>query len=172
MMFWRVFMRISYTCPAHLKFSLTVEQWTKLMRLTDEAIHWLDAHEEMYDVWLLVAYATTSCALVQVSSLLKDLVFTDIQFQSTTLGYVERTLGLLICCEHCETVSEGGRKLSIRNICQPDARSVVPLCSRIYGPILGVLYLLRRRRLSRYCMRQRRGQFSLQKSRRSTQLVV
>ena len=166
-------MRISYTCPAHLKFSLTVEQWTKLIKLTGEAIDWLDAHEEMYDVWLLVAYAATSCALVQVSSSLKDLDFTDIRFQSTTLGYVERTLGLLISCEHCETVSEGGRELSNRNICQPDARSVVPLCSRIYGPILGALrLLLRRRRLSRYCMRQRRGQFFLQKSRRSTQLVV
>lgn len=87
-------MRISYTCPTHLKFSLTVEQWTKLIKLTDEAIDWLDAHEEMYDVWLLVAYAATSCALVQVGSLLKDLVFTDIQSQSTTLGYVERIQGL------------------------------------------------------------------------------
>ncbi|KAF9448024.1 hypothetical protein P691DRAFT_705734 [Macrolepiota fuliginosa MF-IS2] len=65
MMFWRVFMRISYTCPAHLKFGLTVEQWTGLVRLTGEAIDWLDAHEEIYDVWLLVAYAATSCALVQ-----------------------------------------------------------------------------------------------------------
>ncbi|KAJ3576645.1 hypothetical protein NP233_g299 [Leucocoprinus birnbaumii] len=65
MMFWRVFMRISYSCPAHLKFSLTVEQWSKLVTLTGEAIDWLDMNEEMYDVWLLVAYAATSCALVQ-----------------------------------------------------------------------------------------------------------
>lgn len=65
MMFWRVFMRISYSCPTHLKFSLTVEQWSKLVTLTGEAIDWLDAHEEIYDVWLLVAYAATSCALVQ-----------------------------------------------------------------------------------------------------------
>lgn len=65
MMFWRVFMRISYACPAHLKFGLTVEQWTRLVTLTGEAIDWLDAHEDLYDVWLLVAYAATSCALVQ-----------------------------------------------------------------------------------------------------------
>ncbi|KXN91496.1 Acetamidase regulatory protein [Leucoagaricus sp. SymC.cos] len=65
MMFWRVFMRISYSCPAHLKFGLTVEQWTKLINLSGEAIDWLDAHEDIYDVWLLVAYAATSCALVQ-----------------------------------------------------------------------------------------------------------
>ncbi|KDQ60931.1 hypothetical protein JAAARDRAFT_31927 [Jaapia argillacea MUCL 33604] len=65
MIFWRVFMRISYSCPTHLKFSLTVEQWTKLVKLTGEAIDWLDGHERLYDVWLLVAYATTSCALVQ-----------------------------------------------------------------------------------------------------------
>jgi hypothetical protein len=65
MIFWRVFMRISYTCPAHLKFGLTVETWSTLVQLTGESIDWLDAHECMYDVWLLVAYATTSCALVQ-----------------------------------------------------------------------------------------------------------
>jgi hypothetical protein len=34
--------------------------------MTEESIDWLDAHERMYDVWLLIAYATTSCALVQV----------------------------------------------------------------------------------------------------------
>ncbi|KAJ6597033.1 fungal-specific transcription factor domain-containing protein [Mycena vulgaris] len=65
MIFWRVFMRISYTCPAHLKFGLTVEQWSSLVALTGESIDWLDAHERVYDVWLLVAYAATSCAFVQ-----------------------------------------------------------------------------------------------------------
>lgn len=68
MMFWRVFMRISYSCPSHLKFGLTVEKWTNLVKLTGEAIEWLDVHEEVYDVWLLVAYAATSCALVQVGT--------------------------------------------------------------------------------------------------------
>jgi hypothetical protein len=64
--FWRVFMRISYSCPEHLKFGLTVETWTGLVQLTGEAIDWLDAHERLYDVWLLIAYAATSCAMVQV----------------------------------------------------------------------------------------------------------
>ncbi len=66
MIFWRVFMRISYSCPAHLKFGLTVEQWSALVKLTGDAIDWLDKHDKMYDVWLMVAYASTSCALVQV----------------------------------------------------------------------------------------------------------
>ncbi|KAH0830630.1 hypothetical protein J3R83DRAFT_2085 [Lanmaoa asiatica] len=65
MIFWRVFMRISYTCPAHLKFGLTVETWSALVQLTGESIDWLDTRERMYDIWLLVAYAATSCALVQ-----------------------------------------------------------------------------------------------------------
>ncbi|KAJ7685333.1 fungal-specific transcription factor domain-containing protein [Mycena polygramma] len=65
MIFWRVFMRISYSCPAHLKFGLTVEQWSSLVALTGDSIDWLDAHERVYDVWLLVAYAATSCAFVQ-----------------------------------------------------------------------------------------------------------
>jgi hypothetical protein len=66
MIFWRVFMRISYSCPEHLKFSLTIESWTNLVELTGEAIDWLDQNDNVYDVWMLVAYAATSCALVQV----------------------------------------------------------------------------------------------------------
>jgi len=68
MIFWRVFMRISYTCPSHLTFSLTVEKWTNLVNITGDVIDWLDKHESMYDVWLVAAYSATSCALVQVSS--------------------------------------------------------------------------------------------------------
>jgi len=68
MIFWRVFMRISYTCPSHLTFSLTVEKWTNLVNITGDVIDWLDKHESMYDVWLVTAYSATSCALVQVSS--------------------------------------------------------------------------------------------------------
>jgi hypothetical protein len=60
-------MRISYSCPAHLKFSLTVESWSNLVELTGNAIDWLDQNDKLYDVWMLVAYAATSCALVQVS---------------------------------------------------------------------------------------------------------
>ncbi|KAI0306625.1 fungal-specific transcription factor domain-containing protein [Multifurca ochricompacta] len=65
MIFWRVFMRISYSCPEHLKFSLTIESWTNLVELTGDAIDWLDRNDKSYDVWMLVAYAATSCALVQ-----------------------------------------------------------------------------------------------------------
>ncbi|KAK7467298.1 hypothetical protein VKT23_004355 [Stygiomarasmius scandens] len=65
MMFWRVFMRISYSCPAHLKFGLTVEQWSSLVTHTGQAIDWLDANERIYDVWLVVAYAAASCGFVQ-----------------------------------------------------------------------------------------------------------
>ena len=59
-------MRISYSCPAHLKFGMTVDKWTELVQVTGNAIDWLDANEKLYDVWLLVAYAASSCALVQV----------------------------------------------------------------------------------------------------------
>jgi hypothetical protein len=65
MIFWRVFMRISYSCPEHLKFALTINEMTNLVALTDGAIDWLDRHDTIYDQWLLIAYASTSCALVQ-----------------------------------------------------------------------------------------------------------
>ncbi|KAG5635471.1 hypothetical protein H0H81_011112 [Sphagnurus paluster] len=56
--------------PDHLKFEgssshRNAEQWSKLVKLTGESIDWLDANDQIYDVWLLVAYAATSCALVQ-----------------------------------------------------------------------------------------------------------
>lgn len=68
MMFWRVFLRLSYRCPAHLKFSLTVERWTQLVGWSKECIEWLDGHEECFDSWMFVAYAASSCALVQVGN--------------------------------------------------------------------------------------------------------
>ena len=45
---------------------MNVEQWTELVNLTSECIDWLDGHDRIYDTWLIVAYAATSCALVQV----------------------------------------------------------------------------------------------------------
>ena len=42
-------MRISYSCPAHLKFAMTIEQWTELVNVASECIDWLDAHEGIYD---------------------------------------------------------------------------------------------------------------------------
>lgn len=68
MMFWRVFLRISYQCPAHLKFGLSVKAWTKLVETSRDAIVWLDSHDRFFDTWFLVAYSLVSCALVQVST--------------------------------------------------------------------------------------------------------
>lgn len=106
MIFWRVFMRISYSCPAHLKFGLTIDQWTGLVQMTGDSIDWLDAHEDLYDIWMLVAYAATSCALVQVRN-------TDINSQillwRITLADTEQCH--LICISHAamgHTVSHMG----------------------------------------------------------------
>jgi hypothetical protein len=63
-------MRISYLCPEHIKFGLNVERWSNLLQMTGDCIDWLDVHEQMYDVWTLVAYAATSFALVEVCILL------------------------------------------------------------------------------------------------------
>ena len=66
MMFWRVFMRLSYRCPAHLKFSLTVERWTDLVKWSRESIEWLDQHDRVFDSWMFVSYAASGCAFIQV----------------------------------------------------------------------------------------------------------
>ncbi|KAG8680757.1 hypothetical protein FRC09_017995, partial [Ceratobasidium sp. 395] len=67
MMFWRVFMRISYTCPAHLKFSLTVERMTDMVKMSREVIEWLarEENESVFDCWFMVGYAATAAALIQ-----------------------------------------------------------------------------------------------------------
>jgi hypothetical protein len=91
MMFWRVFMRISYSCPLHLKFGLTVEQWSELIQLTSESIDWLDAHERVYDVWLLVAYAATCCALVQVTWLFRSVSMIFNTYCSILVSYLYST---------------------------------------------------------------------------------
>ncbi|KAH8827027.1 fungal-specific transcription factor domain-containing protein [Flagelloscypha sp. PMI_526] len=67
-LFWRTFMRISYRGPQHLSFRLTPEKWSLVTRYTGEAITWLDKNEFCYDVWMAVAYAGVSCALVQYHS--------------------------------------------------------------------------------------------------------
>ncbi len=88
-------MRISYLCPEHLKFALTIESWTNLVDMTGNAIDWLDRNDKVYDVWMLVAYAATSCALVQVNvacgydSENAHLMITD--FDSTTRGHGAKT---------------------------------------------------------------------------------
>ncbi|KAK7054697.1 hypothetical protein VNI00_003160 [Paramarasmius palmivorus] len=64
-MFFRLFMRISYSLPSNITFGLTVERWTNLVIEGDQAIDWLDANERVYDVWLVVAYAAVSCGLIQ-----------------------------------------------------------------------------------------------------------
>jgi hypothetical protein len=63
-------MRISYSCPAHLKFSLTVERMSVLVRMSTEVIEWLarEENERVFDCWYMVGYAGTAAALIQVST--------------------------------------------------------------------------------------------------------
>ena len=89
-------MRISYSCPEHLKFSLTIESWTNIVELTGDAIDWLDQNDKVYDVWMLVAYAVTSCALVQVrmAHVLRSLGYpADISHFDLTVSYVGASPG-------------------------------------------------------------------------------
>ncbi|KAF8912098.1 fungal-specific transcription factor domain-containing protein [Gymnopilus junonius] len=122
MMFWRVFMRISYSCPAHLKFGLTVEEWTNLVKMTADAIDWLDANERVYDVWLLVAYAATSCALVQYHTCIRR---KDEDAQSSFVN--------------CVTLFADGRERFRRIICPLDARLVFFSFSLLFGKMRNFL---------------------------------
>ncbi|KAI3600004.1 acetamidase regulatory protein [Moniliophthora roreri] len=88
-MFFRLFMRISYTLPSHITFGLTVERWSNLVIDGNQAIDWLDANERVYDVWLVVAYAAVSCGLIQVG-ILTFSVWTVNSFYSKYHTYVRR----------------------------------------------------------------------------------
>ena len=105
MIFWRVFMRISYSCPEHLKFALTIESWTNLVELTGDAIDWLDRNDKLYDVWMLVAYAATSCALVQVQYAYPTKRPSDvICFATLTVPHVGTSPGPR-CCDQTEEIT-------------------------------------------------------------------
>ncbi|CAD6927973.1 unnamed protein product [Tilletia controversa] len=65
MLFWRVFLRISYICPEHLKFSLTIERMSLLIKWSGEAIFWVDRNEFYLDTLQLVSYSLVFCATVQ-----------------------------------------------------------------------------------------------------------
>ncbi|PIL24240.1 transcription factor [Ganoderma sinense ZZ0214-1] len=116
MIFWRVFMRISYSCPAHLKFSLTVEKWTGLVQMSGDAIDWLDAHEDMYDVWLLVPYCATSFALVQTAEIISllyeatqaPMATSDVPLLNPTGGVKGRTLVSKLSFQKDSTRPGGG----------------------------------------------------------------
>lgn len=126
MLFWRVFMRISYTCPEHLKFALTVEKWTELVQLTGSAIDWLDANEKMYDVWLLVAYCATSCALVQVRPLVPGCISHGLndRLTSTTPSRAGKMRRPEASYGNCVTAFAAGRHRYRRTTCPHDERLV------------------------------------------------
>lgn len=64
-LFFRVFMRISYNCPQHLTFSLTIERMTNLIRYSREAIEWVDCNEFYLDTMQFVSYGLVFCGTVQ-----------------------------------------------------------------------------------------------------------
>lgn len=115
-------MRISYSCPAHLKFGLTTETWSVLVQLTGESIDWLDAHERMYDIWLLVAYAATSCALVQVCCHIGVGIPSAKLHSSITRGLDDKMPMPLPNCGNSGTAYGGGKDRYPLITCLPDVR--------------------------------------------------
>lgn len=64
-LFWRVFMRITYTCPPHVTFRLHIKDWNDMLKCSTESIRWLHAKDDALDTIFIYAYTATSCALVQ-----------------------------------------------------------------------------------------------------------
>ncbi|WVW80799.1 hypothetical protein I302_102786 [Kwoniella bestiolae CBS 10118] len=64
-LFWRVFMRITYSCPPHLTFCVEVSHWSKMIKWSRDALEWLDANDDALDSLFIFPYAATSCALIQ-----------------------------------------------------------------------------------------------------------
>lgn len=65
-LFWRPFMRLSYSLPAHLKrIAMTIERWSALVQWSRESIAWLERNEESLDHVFIVPYTITNCALIQ-----------------------------------------------------------------------------------------------------------
>lgn len=58
-------MRITYTCPPHLKTGLKVETWSKLVRWGQESIDWLHHNDNVLDTLFIYPYTATNAALIQ-----------------------------------------------------------------------------------------------------------
>ncbi|SPO28940.1 related to ASG1 - activator of stress genes [Ustilago trichophora] len=71
MLFFRVFMRISYICPTHLKFSLTIERMSSLIQYSTEAISWVEKNDFYLDTMQIVSYCLVSCATVQYHAFIR-----------------------------------------------------------------------------------------------------
>ncbi|CEH13583.1 hypothetical protein PSEUBRA_SCAF13g01932 [Ceraceosorus bombacis] len=64
-LFFRVFMRISYSCPQHLSFSLNIERMTAMIKNAREAIEWVDRNEFYLDTLHFLSYSLVFCATIQ-----------------------------------------------------------------------------------------------------------
>ncbi|ORY31213.1 fungal-specific transcription factor domain-domain-containing protein [Naematelia encephala] len=64
-LFWRVFMRIQYTCPPHIHFRLRMANWNRMIQWSGESIEWLAVNDEALDSLFVFPYTATSCALIQ-----------------------------------------------------------------------------------------------------------
>ncbi len=61
-LFFRVFLRISYVCPAHLKFSMTIERMTLMLDWAKESADWIIGQDFYFDTVGLLSYSLVSCA--------------------------------------------------------------------------------------------------------------
>lgn len=64
-LFWRVFMRITYTCPPHLTVHLKTEKWSQLVQWSRESIDWLHHNDVVLDTLFIYPYTATNAALIQ-----------------------------------------------------------------------------------------------------------
>lgn len=64
-LFWRTFMRLNYSLPPHIKLSMDVASWTRMIKTSSDAIEWLSKHEDTIDTVFVYAYAINNAALVQ-----------------------------------------------------------------------------------------------------------
>lgn len=99
-----------------------METWSVLVQLTGESIDWLDTHEHMYDIWLLVAYAATSCALVQVCYHVGMSIPSAKLYFSITPGLGDKTPMPLLNCGNYGTAYEDGKGRYLPTTCLRDAR--------------------------------------------------
>jgi hypothetical protein len=142
-------MRISYQCPAHLKFGLNITAWSKLVDTSREAIIWLDSHDRFFDTWFLVAYSLVSCALVQVST---EAEFAPVNMNSnahcfsTTPGRGDRTQMQRTPCGCYETVSNDGNRHKRTEKSLPDGRLTRFSCPTSCPHVADLVFSCRRLR--------------------------
>ncbi|KAG8835536.1 hypothetical protein FRC17_002765, partial [Serendipita sp. 399] len=135
MIFWRVFMRISFICPPHLQFALNVAEWNRVIENSRAAIQWFEKHDIYWDSWFATSYSLVSCALCQYHTWSRRKDQAAVDTLRLLRDAVKRWESTAAVTEHIGRAKTGEILGLLYEVTQSPQRSDPP---HVLGPTIGV----------------------------------